>query len=190
MKNAIIIHGYPDKEEYFNPNGPSSSNRHWLPWVQNQLVINGILAQTPEMPNAWQPRYEKWKEVLECFPITEETILIGFSCGGGFLVRWLSETKRKVGKVILVAPWIDPAHEEIENITNFFNFEIDTALVSRTDGCTVLYSIDDDESVLTSVEILKAKLHGAVFKEFADKGHFTLDDMGTVEFPELLDLLV
>jgi len=45
MKTAIIIHGMPSKEEYFSPKTKSQSNGHWLPWIQKQLILNGILAR-------------------------------------------------------------------------------------------------------------------------------------------------
>lgn len=107
MKTAIILHGMPDKEDYFEPTADAESNCHWLPWLQRQLIVKNILAQTPEMPEPYSPNYEKWCSVFNQFTVSEETNLIGHSCGGGFLLRWLSENKQKVGKVALVAPWID-----------------------------------------------------------------------------------
>ncbi len=59
MKTAIIVHGMPPKEEYFNSAYPSQSNKHWIPWIQKQLILNGILAQTPEMPEPYDPDYTK-----------------------------------------------------------------------------------------------------------------------------------
>ena len=53
MKTAIIVHGWPDKSECFDMSIPSSSNRHWFPWIQHELVARDILAQTPEMPEAY-----------------------------------------------------------------------------------------------------------------------------------------
>ncbi len=186
MKTAIILHGLPSKQEYFNPEGPSPSNRHWLPWIQHNLLINGVLAQTPEMPDAWQPRYEEWKKVFEQFPITAETTLVGHSCGAGFLIRWLSENKVTVGKVLLVAPWIDVDHEEREVVGDFCDFEIDPEIISRTAGVTIFISHDDDQSILKTVEVLEETLKGIDIKWFEDKGHFVLGDMGTDAFPELL----
>ena len=90
MKTAIIIHGMPYKdEEYYNPKRPASSNCHWLPWIQKQLLLKDILAQTPEMPVPYEPEYIAWKEIFERFPLNEETILVGHSCGAGFIVRYL-----------------------------------------------------------------------------------------------------
>jgi len=187
MKTAIMIHGWPEKEEYFNPENPSSSNAHWFPWLQQQLLVNGIFTQTPEMPDAWEPRYEKWKKVFEQFPVDEETVLVGHSCGAGFLVRWLSENKITVGKVILVAPWMDIEKQDRESIGNFFDFDIDPELISRSAGVTLMYSTDDDAPMITTANMLQETLPGIVVKEYNDKGHFTFIDMQSGTFPELLE---
>jgi hypothetical protein len=55
MRNAVIIHGKPKKETYYSDQYPSSSNFAWIPWLQKQLIINDIKADTPEMPHAYRP---------------------------------------------------------------------------------------------------------------------------------------
>ena len=109
MKPAILIHGTCNHVEYFSDQYPSLSNSHWFPWLQKQLLMHGYLAQAPEMPNATRPKYEEWKDTFQRFPIDGETILIGHSCGAGFLLRWMSELPARVARLILVAPWIDPS---------------------------------------------------------------------------------
>lgn len=187
MKTAIIIHGYNDRSEYLDRTRPSASNDHWLPWLQRQLLLNGIEAQTPEMPGFYEPNYERWKDLLDRLNPDENTILVGHSCGGGFLVRWLSESERKVGKVVLVAPWLDP---ESEIDPNFFKFEIDQNVSSKTAGLTIMYSTDDITEVLKSIETLRSKIKNVQFKEFVNKGHFVLSSLKTEEFPELLSLIL
>ena len=187
MKTAIIIHGYTDKTEFLDETRPAASNDHWYPWLQRQLLLHGIEAQTPEMPGFFEPNYEKWKGMLERFAPDENTMLVGHSCGGGFLVRWLSENKQKVGRVVLVAPWLDP--NGIIDL-NFFKFEIDADISLRTAGFSIMYSIDDDPEILSSINILKEKLKNVEFKEYTDKGHFVLSSLKTDEFPELVSLLL
>jgi uncharacterized protein len=187
MKTAIILHGMPDKEGYYDPLNDAESNCHWLPWIQRQLIIRDILAQTPELPVPYAPVYEAWKSMFEQFEITEETVLIGHSCGGGFLVRYLSENDIKVGKVVLVAPYLDP---DGDHIPEFFDFTIKRNLVTQTRGVTIFVSKDDDQDIQASVERIISECEGVKVKEFVDKGHFTLGDMGTREFPELLEVIV
>jgi predicted alpha/beta hydrolase family esterase len=188
MKTAIILHGKPSKKGYYNPDREAQSNSHWLPWVQHELLLVDCLAQAPELPEPYNPNYDNWKKVIERFDINEDTILIGHSRGAAFPVRYLSENKIKTNKVALIAPSIDIKDKQVEN--GFFDFEIDSEIPSRTKGVKVFYSTDDRGSVEETAELLRGKLKGAEFMEFSDKGHFTLGDMGTVEFSELKDFLI
>lgn len=178
----------PSKEEYLNPRREDSqSNSHWFPWIQQQLILNGVLAQVLEFPKPYEPVYEDWKSVFERFDVDKDTMLIGHSCGAGFLTRWLSENKVTVGKVALIAPWLDPGHELS---TGFFDFEIDTEIPERTGGMNIFISRDDEPVIQASVGTLKNKWPEVKVSEFEGKGHFTLGDMGTREFPELKEFLV
>ena len=187
MRNALLIHGTCDKEEYFSDIYPSLSNNHWFPWLQKQLLIKGIFTQTPEMPDAFMPDYKKWKDEFERFEINNETILVGHSCGGGFLCRWLTENKIKIAKLVLVAPWLDP---EREKTTDFFDFRIDPGIQKRVEELHILVSEDDEPEILKSAEIIKKTLPKAKIQRFQNKGHFTLEDMGTDRFPELLKIVL
>lgn len=189
MKNALIIHGTCDKEEYFSDQYPSLSNSHWLPWLQKQLLMNNILTQTPEMPDAYlpDPGYEKWSGELAQFTLNEDSILIGHSCGAGFLLRYLSENKINISKLILVAPWLDP---EREDTTSFFDFEIDTKLVERIKEIHLFISKNDQASILKSAVIIKDKIATITNHEFSNLGHFISKHMKTDKFPELLAAII
>jgi predicted alpha/beta hydrolase family esterase len=190
MKNAIILHGSPGKKEYYSPAPKvrSASNSHWLPWLQRQLMLQDIKADTPEVMFPFKPDYELWRREVERFEIGPETMLVGHSCGGGFWVRYLSEhPELRVGTVVLVAPWLDP--NGIRE-TDFFNFEMDPAIASRTGGLTIFNSTNDHEGIQWSVQILCNVLEGWNFRSFDNYGHFCLADMGTEAFPELLEELL
>jgi uncharacterized protein len=187
MKSAIIIHGMPDKGEHL-ARGATSAKRHWLPWIKLELEKVGWEVFTPEMPVPYEPNYERWSEEFEKLPLQEDTALIGHSCGSGFLVRWLSENKFRVGKVVLVAPWIDPDHKWAPKMFNDAGFDPDVA--SRTQGITEFISLDDSQEELDTLKVLKEQIKGLEVKEFTDKGHFVLSSMGGPEFPELRDFLI
>jgi predicted alpha/beta hydrolase family esterase len=189
MKNAIILHGGPDKDEYYDPKAPSMSNSHWLPWLQAQLLKADIPTATPEVPWSFDRNWKIWNREVERYDITPETILIGHSTGAGFFVKYLSINKNiTVDKVVLVAPWLDPDHEHTKNF--FDDFEIDPELVKRTKGITILNSDNDQGSVQKTVEILRKKVKSIRYKEFHNYGHFCYRDMKTHEFPELLQIIL
>jgi len=187
MRNALILHGMPSWEEYSDSGLPAPPDRHWLPWLRLELSLAGVDAQAPELPEPYRPVYEAWRKTFESFEIGSETLLAGHSCGGGFIVRWLSEGSRRVGRVALVAPWLDP-FGELD--TGFFDFELDPRLIERTDGVVVFYSRDDREGVLESVERLRGSLPALDLRELNGYGHFVEDSMGTDAFPELRDALL
>lgn len=187
MKNAIILHGQPSREEYYDPTMPSMSNAHWIPWLQGQLLKHDIAAVTPEVPQAFAPDWELWRKEVECFEITPETIVVGHSRGGDFWLRWLSERKQqKVGRVVLVAPFLG----YLTNDNNSFgHYELDPNLAERTAGLSVFASDNDAESMIRSVAEIREKIHSVQYREF-HLGHFTSRSMGTTEFPELLEELL
>lgn len=179
----------PSKEEYLGEGGwPSPSNAHWLPWIQTELSRKEILSQAPEMPRPYDPDYQSWLKVFEQFAISNESIFVGHSCGGGFLLRYFSEhPELKPKKIILVAPWTDPAPHELTN--GFFDFEIDPALTQRTE-LHVFISSDDGASMLSTVDTIEKSLPDVIWHRFTGKRHFTERHLGTKAFPELLEAIL
>lgn len=156
MKQAIILHGRPSKEEYYSDRYPSASNSHWLPWLQKQLLIKDIPAYTPEVPYCYDLDYEKWCKEFERYEVTPDTTLVGHSCGGGFIVRWLGEHPEiKVDKVILVAPGA-PAVDADWSRYSFFDFTISPNLASQTQGITIFGSDNDSSGIMESVQKYRA----------------------------------
>ena len=188
MKSAIILHGMPSKEEYYDISSKTQSSSHWLPWIQKQLIVSGILAQTPELPHPYEPKYEDWLDVFKQLTLNEETMLVGHSCGAGFLIRYLSENSVHVGKVALVAPFLDKKYSDATAL--FFEFIVDKDFVSKTKEVKVFYSTDDEQDILESVKLLKEQVKDIRYVEFTNKGHFTYGTMKTEEFPELKDFLL
>jgi pimeloyl-ACP methyl ester carboxylesterase len=186
MKKAIILHGGPSKEEYYDPNAPSMSNSHWLPWLQGQLLKHEIATNTPEIPHSFDwNSWPTWVKEVERFEIGPETILVGHSVGGGFWVKYLSlHPEIKVGKVVLVAPWLNPFNKK--EISFFDDFVIDPALMDRTKGITIFNADNDEKSIQGSVKIIREKIMNIKYKEFKGLGHFTHKYLPDDKFPELL----
>ena len=191
MRTAIIIHGMPSKEEDYGSRFDSPSNSHWIPWIQKQLLIRDIFTQTPEMPTPYLPDYEAWKRELERFDINENTILVGHSCGAGFIIRYLSENNIKVNKVALVAPWINPENDT-DGEKMFKDLYIDKNILDKVFDLKVFISRDDEEWMIDSIKKIEEEVLNIEEKIvwFEDKGHFTLTSMGAREFPELLEFLI
>ena len=186
MNNAIILHGCCEKEEFFDPKIPSPSNQHWFPWLQKELSIRDILTQTPEMPEPYDPVYENWKMVMDQFSIGPDTLIVGHSCGAGFLLRWIGATKKHLMKLVLVAPWLDVNRKRGE----FLDFRIDPLIGQWTTEMSILFSTTDKVAgVNESVEILSKTFPNAKLHDFENAGHFSSGEMPRTDFPELLKLI-
>ena len=180
--NCIIIHGCTDNEQ------ETTYNKHWMPWLQKQLQAKNIPTSTPTFPEPWKPDYTKNKELFEKETIHEHTILIGHSCGAAFLVRWLGETKKIIKKLILVAPWTipDPNNKEKET---FYTYDIDTTIKERVHEIIMFTSDDEEEDGKKSIQLFHEQLGGKII-ELKEHGHYTLEDMKTEAFPELLQEII
>ncbi|MBI2442610.1 MAG: class I tRNA ligase family protein, partial [Candidatus Levybacteria bacterium] len=177
--NCIIVHGCPQSEADLIP----KENR-WMNWLEKELVARGGKAVALEMPKPWEPKYSEWKKALEKQNITKDTILIGHSCGAAFLIRWLLETKRKVKKLILVAPAKLPDPNGDKRI-ELYNFELPKK-VAKVANETAIFISNDDQRHLDSAR-LYANALGARIVELKDKKHFVYRQTGFYEFPELLE---
>jgi predicted alpha/beta hydrolase family esterase len=188
MKQVIIIHGCPWKGEEMMNLADRTFDKHWMPWTREKLIENGIKTETPLMPSPWAPNYEKFKKEFEKYEITEDTILIGHSCGCAFLVRWLGETKQKIAKLILVAPWKIP-DEGDKGREEFYGYAIDETIKDRIQKIVMFTADDEEDDGKKSLAIYHQALDGEVI-ELKGHGHYTMNDMGTVEFPELLEVVL
>ena len=178
---CIIIHGCPSSEEKAEA---ITYDKHWLQWTKNQLIAKGIDTQIPLMPQPWKPDYKKFKEEFKKYAINKDTILIGHSCGCAFLVNWLGETKQKINHLILVAPW-KIAYRKDGSDKDFYEFPMDETIKQRVKRITIFTSDNDYEDGRKSAKIYHKGLGGKIIT-LKGYGHYTLRDMGTEEFPELL----
>jgi len=182
--NCIIIHGCPPNPET-NIMSKARYFHHWIFWTKRELTKRGIPTDNPVMPEPWHPDYDKFKKEIEKYNITENTILIGHSCGCAFLVRWLGETKQKIKKLILVAPWkLNSRGDKWRKL--FYEYPIDKTVKERVREIIMFTADNENEKGKKSLKIFQDALGGEKI-ELKGMGHFVFEDMGTEEFPELLE---
>jgi predicted alpha/beta hydrolase family esterase len=159
-------------------------DKHWIPWTAKQLTESGIDVATPLMPDPWNPVYEKFKEAFEKCEINENTVLIGHSCGCAFLVRWLGDSKRKVARLILVAPW-KVTDKDDGYRKEFYEYPIDETIKNRVGRVVMFTSNTEEEDGKKSLKLFNDVLGGKIVG-LDNHGHYTMNDIGTDEFPELV----
>jgi len=184
-KNCIIIHGCPgDEEKAMNPK-TRTYDKHWIPWIKRQLTKKEINVITPPMPEPWIPDYQKFKNAFQKYNVSKNSVLIGHSCGCAFLVHWLGETKKEISKLILVAPWKIPFRDDGLD-QDFYDYIVDDSIKSRVKNIVMFTSDNEEEDGKKSLYIFHQSLGGKIIS-LKNRGHYTLGDMKTEEFPELLN---
>jgi len=181
---VVIVHGCPGANEPRTVE-ERTYEKHWRLWLKESLEKKGIHVDAPLMLEPWAPDYKKWKKEFDKLVIGENNVLIGHSCGCAFLVRWLGDTKKKIKKLILVAPWKIPYREDRSDV-DFYEYKINKCVKSNVNEIIIFTSNDEEEDGKKSVKIYRRFLGGKII-ELKNHGHYTFNDMGTHEFPELLE---
>lgn len=179
---CIIIHWCPDDSN------DSSYNKHWIPWLKKELNSKNIEVEVPLMPSPWEPDYDKFKNEFEKYDVDEDTVLVWHSCGCAFLVRRLWESKTKISKLILVAPWkINDEWGEIRE--RFYNYTIDKRIKDRVKKIIIFSSDNEEKNWKISLKLFHDEIGWDII-ELKSRGHYILSHMKTEKFPELLEIIL
>ncbi|OGH85685.1 MAG: hypothetical protein A2493_02845 [Candidatus Magasanikbacteria bacterium RIFOXYC12_FULL_33_11] len=185
LEKVIILNGWTQGDisdiPEFLPNNPAN----WMGWSKVELEKLGYTVINPYLKDAYKQEYAEWKEQLEKLNIDENTILVGWSAGGAFWVRWLGETKKSIKKLILVAPAKLYKKSGVEsNFDRFMDFSIDPSIKDRVERIVIFIS-NDNEDLLQSAELYQKELTAELI-QIPGQGHFTNAERQSPAFPELI----
>lgn len=165
-----------------------SYNKHRIPWLKKELTLKNIETEVPLMPSPWEPDYDKFKTEFEKYDIDEDTVLVWHSCSCAFLVRRLWETKTKISKLILVAPWkINDEWWEIRE--RFYNYKIDNSIKDRVKKIIMFTSDNEEKNGKISLKLFHDTIGWEII-ELKSRWHYILSHMKTESFPELLEVIL
>jgi predicted alpha/beta hydrolase family esterase len=197
MKKVIMLHGWFNGDISDMPEFLPDSEENWMGWAKKELEKEGYNVTNPFLRYCYKSEYEEWKEEIEKLDIDEDTILVGWSSGGAFWVRWLGETKKQIKKLILVAAANvnDQTDEDIKEIKKenrgdiwdrFHDFKTDSNIKDRVKNGITVFVSDDADWLVKSSHIYVDKFNAKLI-EIKNQGHFENHRRPSPEFPELLD---
>jgi predicted alpha/beta hydrolase family esterase len=181
MRNAIIFHGtegYPEE--------------NWFPWLKKELEQRGYNVSVPQFPTPPNvpAKISEWWEVLKNYQIDRDTLLIGHSLGGKFLLRVLEKQSQPVKLAAFIGTpiGISPiANNERDNA--FTGNVFDWNKIKENAERFIVFQSDTDPYVgLKNGEIL-AKNLGVKLNFIPNAGHFNAK-AGYTKFPELLNAII
>lgn len=140
----------------------------------------------PTMPNSQNAKYLEWKIWFERYfeYLRDEVILLGWSQGGYFLVKYLLENESpfKIKALFLVATPFENEDFMGEDGGDFaFDVSIVGNLTKKVEKIVIFHSKDDFVVPYQHALKYKEALPQAELVTFEDKNHFLIP-----EFPELL----
>ena len=160
---------------------------NWEHWLQFRIEKDhDIIMQIPKFPHAHSMlmKYGEWERIMDFQDINSETILIGHSAGGGFILKYMAKHPEfKVRKIVLVAPWIDP--DSFQPNDFYKDFDLNDSIVNQTKyGIDMMVSSDDMPDIVASTNKIMKDIPSIRLHNFEDRGHFI-----EPELPEILDII-
>ena len=179
---VLLIHGFT-----------GSGSGVWFPWLKAELEARGYEVFAPDMPNTSHPKFEEWLSALDPFmeKLGADDIIIGHSLGGKAALHAVLRARKKIGRVILVAPAIGKKTEkewekmerewtegDVPALRKFWEEKISLEDISQFAEVTAIFSDDDFAVPLCSRGFLPKEWKYQVWRGF---GHFLSPSV-----PELL----
>ena len=162
-------------------------NENWFPWLKEKLEEKNYAVFVPQFPTPEGQSLQAWFDVLENYEqyINEESILIGHSLGGMFVLRVLEKLSHKVKAAFFVGTpiGIEPI-KKYENVLAFggFDFRFDV-IKNKSENFIVFHSDNDPNVALANGEQLAKEL-GVSLSLVPNAGHFNTK-AGYNKFDEL-----
>ena len=177
QKNVFIFHGTGGNPE-----------ENWFPWLKAKLQERGCVVSIPRFPTPEGQSLESWFKVLEEYRknITKDTIFIGHSLGGIFLLRLLERLPTKVKAVFFTGTPVGVKTIKNYDADNIFGegFDFDWGTIrSKARNFAVFHSDTDPPMSLGNGEKTTEEL-GVPLSFVPNAGHFNAK-AGYLKFEEL-----
>ena len=178
MTNIFIFHGtggYPEE--------------NWFPWLKEELEKLGCKVIVPQFPTPENQTLENWFKVWNQYKndIDLNTILIGHSLGGSFLLRVLESLKNPIKTAYFVATPIGlPPIVNWAGDQPFTGHPFDWQKIKNNAHKFYVYHSDNDPYVGLENGKQLAKNLGVELTFIPNSGHFN-KSAGFIEFGDLLE---
>ena len=170
----------------------------WYPWLAKKINNTDNELIRFNMPNTMNPKIEEWVSELDkqVDELNEHTFFVGHSIGCQAIMRYLEKRAvRKIGGLLLVAPWLDLLPEAIsdEDSLNtakpWLETPIDFDKIKQfTNNITCIFSNNDYFVPLDQEQEFKELLNAKTIV-VENKGHISADD-GVNKSEEIYEALL
>ncbi|QLB18144.1 RBBP9/YdeN family alpha/beta hydrolase [Mannheimia granulomatis] len=175
MAQVYIVHGYT-----------ANADKHWFPWLEEQLTTIGISCQRLNMPDSENPSLDRWlAHLAENLEVNENTIFVGHSLGCIAILNFLAKQQEQIKGAVFVSGFYQPLPNlpELSAFTNYY------AILPSPPAfpAYILSALDDSIVAHKHSDALAIHLQ-ADYVRLNKGGHF-LDREGATELPIVLELV-
>ncbi|MFB6116869.1 MAG: alpha/beta hydrolase [Candidatus Nanosalina sp.] len=159
--------------------------RNWAKTGYLEEKLNSKLIRV-DMPCRENAKYEEWRITFDKYisKLPEQIILVGFSLGGTFLAKYLSEhdISKEVISTYLIAPPFDSEMPEEDLAAGFKPGEDLSKLEENTEKLELFFSEKDDVVPVKHAEKFQKYLSDAEIELYNKNSHFQVK-----KFPEIVE---
>jgi len=162
---------------------------NWFPWLKQKLEEKDCEVIVPQFPTPEGQSLQAWLDVFQKFEgkITDDTIMIGHSLGGVFLLRLMENFLEPIKAAIFVGTPIGIGQlKNQQSDNNFSGFDFNWDNIKNKAKQVMVYQSDTDPYVPLENGKHLAKHFGINMAFIPNAGHFN-KAAGYVEFPELFE---
>lgn len=175
MAQVYIVHGYT-----------ANAEKHWFPWLEQELVKCGISCERLNMPNSDNPSIDTWlSHLAENVELNQQTIFVGHSLGCIAILNFLSKKQERIKGAVFVSGF----YHILENLPELSTFTNYYAILPTPPAfpAYVLSALDDNIVNHKYSDALAQHLQ-ADYIRLNQGGHF-LDREGVTQLPIVLELV-
>ncbi len=178
------------KENIFIFHGTAGSPEgNWFPWLKEKLNEKDCNVIVPRFPTPEGQSLESWMEILNQYKelINKDTIFVGHSLGGMFLLKVLEQLKDPVHAAFFVsAPVGVRPIKYYDSDYAFTHFQFNwPSIINKSKNFTVYHSDNDPYVSLGNGEGLAKEL-GVSLTFIPNAGHINAES-GWTKFEKLLE---
>ena len=165
-----------DIERYF------LKDKNWEIWTKKMPTKIRADLFCMQMPCSDFAKYKEWKIWFERFlpKFSEELTLVGWSLGGIFLLKYLSEEglkNKKLNSLFLIASPFDGADDCSDRALEEFVPKKDIKNIEKlTRNIYIYHSKDDFVVPFSQAEKIKQRLQNSTLRAFEDRNHFIVEN--------------
>lgn len=161
----------------------------WIPWLEKQLNTIGIECLIPNFPTPINQNYLTWSNIMDAIELKSEDIVVAWSIGAIFSVRYLYEHNLYVRKLINISGFNNYIGDVpfVDNINQDFFMKDESGAHQVAHEIICIKSDNDPFITQTALSQFAQNLNGKVIS-IKDGGHFN-KQAGYLTFPLLVDLI-